>query len=44
MVTCIIFGVVCIFAGGYGGYRWGAAVERKAANVAGVLGGVAKKL
>lgn len=30
MLGYIIVGIVCILAGGYGGYKWGAAVERKA--------------
>jgi hypothetical protein len=29
MITVIV-GAVCILAGGFGGYQWGAAVERKA--------------
>lgn len=42
MLTAILVSLaVGILAGGYGGYRWGASVERKAA---GVLGGAAKKL
>lgn len=30
MVTYLIIAGVCILAGGFGGYQWGAAVQRKA--------------
>lgn len=48
MVLTLIIGVVCLLVGGFGGYQWGAAVERKAAaalNSAGsFIGQAAKKL
>ena len=48
MIGYIVVAVVCILLGGFGGYKWGASVERKAAAVGGVvaggLGSVAKKL
>jgi hypothetical protein len=30
MIGYIIVGVVCLLFGGFGGYQWGAAAERKA--------------
>lgn len=40
MLTAVLVSlVVGVFAGGYGGYRWGAAVERKAAAALGAAGG-----
>lgn len=33
MLGYIVVGIVCILAGGYGGYRWGAAVQKKAQAV-----------
>ena len=46
MITYLVVAVVCILLGGYGGYKWGASVEKKAALAAGSIGlsGVAKKL
>jgi hypothetical protein len=46
MIGYIVVAVICILAGGVGGYMWGAAAERKAqAILTGVgLGNVAKKL
>ena len=42
MLTAVLVSLaVGILLGGYGGYRWGASVERKAA---GVLGGISKKI
>lgn len=48
MLGYLVVAVICILLGGFGGYKWGAAAERKAAAALGVLGGAigqgAKKL
>lgn len=42
MLTAILVSLaVGILAGGFGGYRWGASVEKKAASTLGGIAGVA---
>ncbi len=41
MIGYIVVAVISILLGGYGGYRWGAAAEKKAS---GIIGVAAKKL
>ena len=48
MIWYIAVAVVCLLAGGYGGFMWGASVEKKAQVALGAAGGAigsaAKKL